>query len=118
MSKKETCLVLGGGGFIGSHLCDSLLEKGYDVVVFDKTNFSKKNIEHIDERVRILEGDFINEIDIKKSLNGIDYIYHLVSTTLPAMSNENPVYDAETNLISSLNLFKECLKREIKKIIF
>jgi len=42
MPIKETCLIYGGGGFIGSHLSDSLLEKGYAVTVFDKLNFSKK----------------------------------------------------------------------------
>jgi len=42
--KKQRCIIYGGGGFIGSHLCEKLLELGYDVTVFDKLNFSKKNI--------------------------------------------------------------------------
>jgi UDP-glucose 4-epimerase len=45
-------------------------------------------------------------------------VYHLVSSTLPATSNENPVYDVETNLISSLKLIKECIQKKVKKIIF
>ncbi len=118
MPVKETCLIYGGGGFIGSHLSDSLLEKGYAVTVFDKLNFSKKNILHIIDKINIIEGDFNNEIDIKNSLKGIDYIYHFVSSTLPANSNDNPTYDVETNLISSLRLFKECLNKNNKKVIF
>lgn len=118
MSKKGKCLVLGGGGFIGSHLCDELLNKGYEVTIFDKTNFSKKNITHILNKIKIIEGDFNNEIDLSGSLKNVDYVFHLVSSTLPATSNENPVYDAETNLISSLKLFKECSENKIKKIIF
>jgi len=45
-------------------------------------------------------------------------VFHLVSSTLPSTSNDNPEYDAETNLISSLKLFKECISQKIKKVIF
>lgn len=118
MSKKENCLVFGGGGFIGSHLSESLLNNGYAVVIFDKLNFSRKNIFHILDHVKVIEGDFNNEMDIKNSLTGIDYVFHLVSSTLPASSNDNPEYDVETNLISSLRLLKECSNKKINKIIF
>ncbi|HAY32836.1 MAG TPA: NAD-dependent epimerase, partial [Bacteroidetes bacterium] len=94
------------------------LGSGYDVTVFDKLNFSKKNIQHIQDQIKIIEGDFNNEFDLINSLQGVDYVFHLVSTTLPASSNDNPEYDAETNLISSLKLFKECVALKIKKIIF
>ena len=116
--KKQRCIIYGGGGFIGSHLCEKLLELGYDVTVFDKLNFSKKNISHILDRINVIEGDFNNEFDLMNSLKGIDYVYLLVSSTLPASSNDNPEYDAETNLISSLKLFKECVNLKIKKIVF
>lgn len=118
MPKKDRCLIYGGGGFIGSHLAERLIDTGFDVTVFDKLNFSRKNIQDFSEKVHITEGDFNNEIDLKNSLGGIDYVFHLVSSTLPATSNENPVYDAETNLISSLKLIKECIDSGIKKIIF
>ncbi|MBS1517434.1 MAG: NAD-dependent epimerase/dehydratase family protein [Bacteroidetes bacterium] len=115
---KERCIIYGGGGFIGSHLCDRLIELGYEVTVFDKLNFSRKNLDHLSDRIKIIEGDFNNEVDLLNSLKGVDYVYHLVSSTLPASSNENPEYDAETNLISSLKLFRECVNLKIKKIIF
>src|SRR6187401_2208197 len=118
MSRKGMCIVYGGGGFIGSHLCEELLKNNYDVTIFDKINFSKKNIDHFIDDVRIIEGDFNNEIDIRTSLTGCDYVFHLISSTLPANSNDNPIYDVETNLISSLRLFKECVERNIKKVVF
>lgn len=116
--KAKRCLVYGGGGFIGSHLVDELLTRGYDVTVFDKLNFSRKNLQHVADKIEIIEGDFNNIIDVRRSLENADYVYHLVSSTLPANSNENPVYDAETNLISSLRLFRECVERNIIKVIF
>lgn len=115
---KENCIIYGGAGFIGSHIAEDLLEKGLNVTIFDKQNTSKKNIQHITDKIDFIEGDFNNEVDIQKSLKSSDYVVHLVSSTLPASSNLNPVYDAESNLISSLNLFYECVKNKIKKVIF
>lgn len=116
--KGRNCIIYGGGGFIGSHLCENLLNRGYSVTVFDKLNFSQKNLSNVSDDVRIIEGDFNNEIDIERSLKGIDYVFHLVSSTLPSGSNENPIYDAETNLVSSLRLFNECRNNGVKKIAF
>jgi len=115
---KKKCLILGGGGFIGSHLADALLAKNFDVVIFDKLNFSRKNINHILDKVKIIEGDFNNEIDLKTALKDIDIAFHLVSSTLPANSNENPIYDVETNLVSTLRFLNEAFINEISKIIF
>ncbi len=114
----KRCIIYGGGGFIGSHLADELTGRGYEVTVFDKLNFSKANLQHLSGNLRIIEGDFNNIVDIRNSLEGIDFVFHLVSSTLPASSNENPVYDAESNLISSLRLFRECCLNNVKKVIF
>lgn len=116
MQKK--CIILGGAGFIGSHLADLLLHKGYEVVIFDKINCFKGNIEHLLKKVKFIEGDFNNDIDLKNALKGIDYVYHFVSTTLPQSSNLNPFYDVESNVLGSIKLFQECINQSIKKIIF
>lgn len=116
MAKK--CIIYGGAGFIGSHIAENLLENNLEITIFDKLNASKKNVEHILDKIRFIEGDFSNEIDIRDSLKGINYVIHLVSSTLPADSNLNPNYDVETNLLSSLNLFEECSRQKIQKIIF
>jgi UDP-glucose 4-epimerase len=115
---NETCLILGGAGFIGSHLADSLLHKGYQVVIFDRINCFKGNINHIIKKIKFIEGDFNNEIDLKNALKGVDYVYHFVSTTLPQSSNLNPFYDVESNVLGSIKLFEECVSNSIKKVIF
>jgi UDP-glucose 4-epimerase len=115
---KENCIIYGGAGFIGSHIAEDLLEKGLSITVFDKLNASKKKIQHFADKIDFVEGDFNNEVDIGKSLKNADYVVHLVSSTLPASSNMNPIYDAETNLISSLKLLDECVKNKVKKLIF
>src|SRR5258708_13155908 len=115
---KEKCIIYGGGGFIGSHMAEDLLANGMDVTIFDKLNSSKRNVQHFLNKIDFIEGDFNNKVDIKNSLKGKDYVVHLVSSTLPADSNLNPFYDVESNLISSLNLFEECVSKKIKKFIF
>ncbi len=121
MNKKNTniCLVLGGGGFIGSYLCEALLDKGYKVRIFEKTGFDKKNISHMINQIEIFEGDFNNVINIRTALFDIDYIFHSISSTTPSISMENPIFDIETNLIPTLSLLHEALKiKKLKKTFF
>ena len=115
---KESCIIYGGAGFIGSHIAEDLLGNDLNVTIFDKLNTSKKNVKHIINDIDFIEGDFNNRVNISKSLKDKDYVVHLVSSTLPADSNLNPYYDVESNLISSLHLFDECVKNNIKKVIF
>ncbi|MDD5361978.1 MAG: NAD-dependent epimerase/dehydratase family protein [Ignavibacteria bacterium] len=115
---KGNCIIYGGGGFIGSHLAEELLANGYSVTIFDKLNFSRANLSALKDKINIIEGDFNNETDLLSSLKGMDYVYHLVSSTLPASSNENPVYDVESNLISTLKLLQDIKNNDVRKIIF
>lgn len=115
---KESCIIFGGGGFIGSHIAEDLLANGIRVTVFDKLNASKKNVAHILEKIDFIEGDFNNEVDISKALKGKNYVVHLVSSTVPATSNQNTFYDVESNLISSLHLFEKCVEYNINRLVF
>ena len=112
------CLILGGGGFLGSHLCQSLLAQGYSVRIFDRPNLARFRILQHQEAVEWIEGDFINREHVAKAVNGCDIIFHLISTTLPRSSNENPTYDVETNVIGTLHLLEAAQKTKTKKIIF
>lgn len=103
---------------MGSHLIDTLLKDGHKVSVLDKGNVNKINIAHCLNQIRFIEGDFSNKQDIHQATQGIDIVFHLISTTLPAPSNENPVYDVETNVIGSLLLLEAAAHNGVKKIIF
>lgn len=118
MSPDNRVVILGGGGFIGSHLAEELLAAGYPVRVFDKTNCYWGNIESIIDRVEILEGDFLNQMDVREALRGCRVVVHLVSTTLPSSSNDNPVYDLEANVVSTLRLLDEARAQKVERILF
>ena len=77
-----TCVVTGGAGFVGSHLCDQLLEKGYSVVCVDNLDTgSLRNIEHIrSERFRFVNHNITEEVHIE---GDVDFVYHLASPASP-----------------------------------
>jgi UDP-glucose 4-epimerase len=112
------CLILGGGGFLGSHLCEALLTQGHDVRILDRPNLARFKPFQCHSTVEWIDGDFVNLKDVDNAVSGCDIIYHLVSTTLPRSSNENPVYDVETNVIGTLHLLESVRKHKTKKIIF
>lgn len=114
----KSCIIFGGAGFIGSHIADDLLSRRMKVTIFDKLYASRRNILHIFDRIKYIEGDFNNRVDIRNALKGHDYAVHLVSSTLPADSNLNPVYDVESNLVSSLHFLEGCVENELAKVIF
>ena len=71
------CLVLGGAGFIGSHIVDALVAKGHRVRVFDLPNISTKNLEDTMEFIEIMGGDFHNVNDISPAIEGVDVVFRL-----------------------------------------
>ncbi len=115
---KSRCLVLGGCGFIGSHLVDGLLDRGYEVSIFDKSKVDTKNIKQNLSKINLIAGDFINKEDLKRAVTGVDYIFHFIGTTLPQSSTENPIYDIESNVVSTLNMLEIAKSNNIKKIVF
>lgn len=115
---QPRCLVLGGCGFIGSHLADALLDEGYAVRIFDKTKVDTRHIAHLGSSVEFVEGDFANEADLGRALKGADYLFHLIGTTLPQTSTDNPVYDFESNVLSTLRLLDLAAKEKVKKLIY
>lgn len=112
------CLILGGGGFLGSHLSEALLAQGFAVRIFDRPNLLRFKSFQPGEAVEWFEGDFVNGEHVAQAVCGCDAVYHLVSTTLPRSSNANPAYDIETNVVATLHLLDIARKNKIRKIIF
>ncbi len=119
MTQARRCLVLGGGGFIGSHLVERLLKGGYRVRCFDRSRARLLVKSHLlDPHFELFEGDFALEEDVAAALEGCDACFHLVSTTSPKTSNDDPVFDVETNALGTLRLLTHVVKSGVKKIVF
>jgi UDP-glucose 4-epimerase len=111
------CLILGANGFIGSHLVDKLVQQGDTVRAFDRFGDRPINFQE-NENIEKASGDFLNRGDLSAALEGVDYVFHLVSTTTPATAENDPLIDIETNIRMSVELLEECVSHNIKKVIF
>jgi len=117
MNKKKIA-VFGGGGFIGSTICDRLLKEGYQIKVFERPRIEPYRTFSMDESVEWVTGDFSSEHDIEAFIDDVDVVMHLISSTLPRGSNEDVVFDVQSNVISTLHLLNSMVVKGIKKIIF
>ena len=112
------CLILGGGGFIGSFLADRLLILGHAVRIFERPRVLPYRAFGREERVEWLAGDFQSAADVEAAVEGCNVVFHLVSTTLPKNSNDDPIYDVETNLVGTLRLLAAAVRCAVKKVVF
>ncbi len=122
-------LVAGGAGFIGSHLCDLLIDRGLMVIAVDNLSTgSKKNIRHLfgHPYFQFLKGDVCNQQWIKKSFghiqgkkdwDDIKEIYHLASPASPYYYQKDPIVTWKANTIGTYNLL-ELARRHDAKFLF
>lgn len=108
-------LVLGGNGFIGSHVVDHLLAAGHDVRVFDRAPEQyRKPLSNVDYRL----STFDDIPALAEALEGVDVVYHLISTTVPSTSNRDPVYDIESNLVATVKLLNQIRDSEVSRVVY
>lgn len=112
------CVVLGGAGFLGSHLAPRLAAAGHAVRLFDLPGRVRPRGFPAPERFEWCEGDFTKRTEVARALAGCDAAFHLVSTTVPGSADENPVYDLETNVVATLGVLEEALAAGVKRLVF
>jgi len=116
----KNILILGGCGFIGTNLTVELLKRGnYKIFIFEAKKVIKRNLDQL-SKVEFYDGDFHNENDYEIIFkeNKIDMVIHLISTTIPLISNQNIIYDIQSNLVNTIKLLNMMKQYQIKKIAF
>jgi UDP-glucose 4-epimerase len=98
------CLVLGGAGFIGKHLCRALVAAGHTVKSCDLPPPAGRSWPSIDG-VTWLAGDIARAESMMVALADAEIVFHLVSTSIPKTSNDDPHTDLQKNVAASLRLF-------------
>jgi UDP-glucose 4-epimerase len=109
-------LVLGGSGFLGSHIVDRFLAEQHDVTVYD---LYPERFRRSPPGIKFFTGDFGNVGALNELISsGFDAVIHCVSTTTPKSSNESPEFDIQSNVIGTLNLLDICVRHGIGKMVF
>jgi len=111
---QRSCVVLGGGGFIGLNLCRRLVDSGYRVRVFDRHCLFPEEL----SGAEWYQGDFLDAAGLEAAIGPSDIVFHLVHTTIPQSANIDMVGDVEKNLIPSLSLLEVCRKVRAARIVF
>ncbi|MBW2975067.1 SDR family NAD(P)-dependent oxidoreductase [Candidatus Woesearchaeota archaeon] len=118
--KEKTALVTGGAGFIGSHLVEALVEKGYNVRVLDSLIKGKlSSIQHLIDsgKAEFLEGDIRNRDSVDKAMKGVGYVFHTAGIHIKK-SCESPEDAIEVNVKGSYNVFKSALDHKVIRVVF
>jgi UDP-glucose 4-epimerase len=109
-------LVLGGSGFLGSHIVDKFLREKHEVTVYD---LYPERFRRSPSGIKFVTGDFGNVGALDELIaTGFDAVIHCVSTTTPKSSNESPEFDIQSNVIGTLYLLDICARRNIGKLVF
>ena len=114
MRKKiKKVLVIGGAGFLGSHIADNLSGRGYIVTIYDKIK-SK----YLNKSQKMIVGDIQDKEAMDKAIKNSDYVFHFAGVADIAESIKAPLLTVENNILATSYILDSCKKHKIKKIIF
>ena len=120
--KNQTVLVTGGGGFIGSRLCERLVQSGATVRAFVRYT-SRAEIgllrflePDILKKVEIIRGDLRDFSAVEQASRGVDIVFHLGALISIPYSYVHPVETVQTNVLGTLNILEACRKSGAKLV--
>ena len=111
-------LIFGGGGFIGSAIADRLLAEGHSLRIFERPRVQPYREFTDMEEVEWAAGDISSMHDVNDAIQGVDAVLHMVSTTLPKSSNDDPIFDVQSNVIGSLHILNAMVTHCVPSIVF
>ncbi len=116
-------LVTGGAGFIGSNLCEALLQRGDRVICLD--NFATGHMENLiplienyPDRFELIVGDIRNIEDCRKAVEGVDYVLHEAALGSVPRSIKDPATTNDVNIGGFLNMIIAARDAKVKRFIF
>lgn len=112
-------VILGAAGFIGTNLAMNLVKNELNELILVDVCYDwiRKEITQ-NNNVVVYECAFEKDTDYESILQGADVVYHLVSTTIPATSNQKMAKELESNIIVTANILDACVRCNVKKVVF
>jgi len=110
--------ITGGAGFIGSHLCDALVAEGKEVTVLDNLSTGvKKNIAHLEGKIKVVEGDIRDQKLVETLVEDSDLVLHMAAALGVDNILENPIESISTNFHGSEIVLNAAVKHDKRIII-
>jgi UDP-glucose 4-epimerase len=111
-------LITGGAGFIGSHLVESLLERGHAVTVLDNLSSGHlSNLTHLLDRITFIEGDIRDPGAVGAASQGCEIIFHQAAMVSVPQTVQEPVESAMVNDIGTLTVLEAAHKNRVKRVV-
>jgi UDP-glucose 4-epimerase len=108
------CVVLGGGGFIGTHLCRTLRRNGAWVRGFGRSRTDPEAL----AGVPWTTGEFTDRGALASAVEGCEVVFHLLGGSIPDVSNKDPLGDLLGSVVPTLQLLEICRASRVRKIVF
>jgi len=110
--------ITGGAGFIGSHLCDALVAEGKEVTILDNLSTgSKKNIAHLEGKIKIFQGDIRDQKLVESLVENCDLVLHMAAALGVDNILENPIESISTNFHGSEIVLNAAVKYDKRIVI-
>ena len=109
-------LVVGGAGYIGSHVVKELLDNGQEVVVYDNLSTGQKV--NLFEKTTFIEGDILDTTALNQAMKGVDGVVHLAAKKAVGESMQNPQLYALNNLNGTINVLNAMVENQVKYFVF
>ena len=114
--RKQKAVVVGGAGFIGSHIVDALVAQGFDVHVIDNLCAGKR--EHVHKRAKLHVVDILDLKKIEQIIRGATYVFHLAALPRVQYSIEHPLETNAVNVGGTLNVLIAANHANVKRLIY
>lgn len=108
-------LIIGGNGFLGSHIADRLAGAGASLRILD---VAPDRFRAPLPGAEYVQGSFLDPLVLDAALEGVEVVCHLASTTVPSTAAADPMRDVKENLLGSLAILKAMRSRKIRRLVF
>ena len=109
-------LIIGGAGYIGSHVVHELCDQGYNTIILD--DLSTGQVENIDSRADFIKDSFSNNNILADILKDVKCVIHLAALKAAGESMLNPSIYMKNNIIDTFNLIELCIENNVENFIF
>ena len=113
IKKMNKVVVIGGSGFIGSHVADCLSESGYQVIIYDniKSPWLRKD-------QKMVVGNILDFEELKIVTEGAEFVYNFAGITDLNEASANPIKTVEINILGNVNVLEACRINKIKRFVY